>query len=280
MTLPPKSVPPSVSAAQRVGLERAIEALYGREDFPLHAGVLHVTALVWDGRSHWTLKITPEGPHSEYDALALQLARARADVILISGQILRDEPDLSYAGWGPHAQALDAWRRERMGRDEPPEIWVLSSGRNLPFEHPLWRSSRCKLLLPSTSRRDALREALDTFDIDTLVLPDAASDAPGVLSRVVRLVAPAQTGRTLSLEIGPRTSAEGYDPSRPLVDELLLSRYCSAALAPARLAPAPFDWNELPRHFGGSRPEERHPADPEWLFSRWRRATSSPPRRP
>ena len=53
-----------------------------------------------------TIRINEHGPKSDLDFLALHIARARADGIIITGKILRDEPNLTYS--------LD--RRSSLGR--------------------------------------------------------------------------------------------------------------------------------------------------------------------
>ena len=86
---------------------------------PIDDGVVHVTAL-WappEGERR-TLLIGEHSPKSDHDFFSLNLARARADAILVTGKILREEPTLRYdlQGAGELPAALAAWRRERAAR--------------------------------------------------------------------------------------------------------------------------------------------------------------------
>ena len=63
-------------------------------------GVLHVAA-VWetpDGR-YRTLRVGEGAIRSASDAVVLSAARARADAIVTTGRILRDEPELMHPRW-------------------------------------------------------------------------------------------------------------------------------------------------------------------------------------
>ena len=75
-----------------------------------------------------TIRINEHGPKSDLDFLALHIARARADGIIITGKILRDEPNLTYSleadpRWG---DALKQWRQRRWGLCDPPWLLVLT----------------------------------------------------------------------------------------------------------------------------------------------------------
>jgi riboflavin biosynthesis pyrimidine reductase len=124
---------------------RLATRLYG--DAPLDAeGVLHVTAI--DGNSGRTLRIDDHAPKSHADAFALNLARARADAIVITGKILRDEPKLSYAPGapGPTTPAFTAFRAA-LGRTSRPLLVVMTRGANLPLEHPVFHGGDVRALI-------------------------------------------------------------------------------------------------------------------------------------
>ena len=96
-----------------------LEALWGTRTLPVDAGVLHVVATWFDGESHRVIRITPRSPKSETDFFVLNLARARADAIITTGRILRDEPELEYALPSAWAGSLIAWRQAALHRDSP-----------------------------------------------------------------------------------------------------------------------------------------------------------------
>ena len=80
-----------------------IRTMYGT-DLPLDGGVIHPTAQ-WrapDDR-YVTLRLNADTPTSRHDRFALNLSRARADALITTGKILREEPglDTDLIGGGP-----------------------------------------------------------------------------------------------------------------------------------------------------------------------------------
>lgn len=191
-------------------------------------GVVHVTA-VWQAGPdrHVTIAIGEGAPASERDLFVLHAARARADAIVTTGRILRAEPALQFdlqhapAGWGP---ALAAWRRERLGKTEPPMLLVLTSGRDLPLAHP----ALCGALTPLVfTSHQAARDLPETR------LPILSVNEPDIRAAIAHLRI-ACGCRTILIEAGPSTTAALYQPP-VAVDELLLSVFQGADLsAPAR----------------------------------------------
>lgn len=112
-------------------VEALAGAMFGDLALLDREGVVHVTALHSspDG-ALYNLLVGPGSPQSAYDRFALQLARARADVLLVTGRILRDEPELRYVLPEP----LAAWRAGRTGTR--PKLIVLTSGEGLELAHP------------------------------------------------------------------------------------------------------------------------------------------------
>lgn len=201
-------------------IAREVEALYGS---PLTepAGVLHVTS-VWeqllDTRVELvTLKIDQRAPPSRHDFFVLNLCRARADAIVVSGKILRDEPEVRHTlqGAGQLPGALAAWRREHLGKDTPPTSLVLSSGRGLDLDHPLFADAHRPIVYTSPEGRDRLASEAAARGIRLV------ADAQANLRRAVDFLRTEGAG-TVSIECGPRTSRQLYEPP-VVVDELLLS---------------------------------------------------------
>jgi hypothetical protein len=107
-----------------------------------------------------TIAIGPHSPKSATDFFLLNLARARADAIVTTGKILRDEPAVEHRLQGADGEpaALAAWRRERLGKREPPCSVVLTTGREIDLFHPLFRSAPRVIILTGESAAGALRE--------------------------------------------------------------------------------------------------------------------------
>jgi hypothetical protein len=164
-------------------------------------------------RTRHVIRITDASPKSTFDGFALRLARARADVVLTTGAILRAEPTLRYdLGGDELANGLDAYRRERLGKAGPPELWVLTAGRDLDFRHPaLCGPFPTTVVVPTGARLAPLPAHIRRRD-----LPD------GGLRALLR--AEATAGRLISVEAGPHTHRALYDPPS-VIDELMLTLF-------------------------------------------------------
>lgn len=192
--------------------------LYGE---PLgRPGVLHVVAVHRDGDGRTVLRIGPATPRSSHDRFALGLSRARVEAIVVTGAILRAEPDLRYeldAG-------LAAYRRERLGLSDPPRLLVLTSGQDLPVAHPVWGGWARALVYSRADAAPALRDALpDRVEVLGAERPDARGALTALRRRGVT---------SISIEAGPTTAVPLYDPPI-VVDELMLSELEREALPPA-----------------------------------------------
>jgi riboflavin biosynthesis pyrimidine reductase len=210
--------PHEISAAEDV--LAAMELLWG-ETAPAR-GVLHVAA-AWqapDARLV-VMKICDRTPKSAWDFFVLNLARAQADAIITTGRILREEPELRHDLQGPAAEALADYRKTLLGKTEPPMTLVLTSGRELDLDHPLFAGSTRPLIYTSAGDRlasEARRRALP------LVIDPQAD-----LRRAVSHLRVQTKAATVSIEAGPSTTRSLYAP--PLaVDVLALSLFESERL--------------------------------------------------
>lgn len=195
-------------------------------------GVVHVASVGRGpgGGPRCVLHIHPGSPRSSHDRFLLGLARARAEAVLTSGRILREEPRLTHGLPGPPGlrRALAAWRREALGLEEPPWLLVLSTGRELsPGHHAFDGATRALLLVPQDA--DATLEA--RFAGRARVLRDAAPGARRALERLEEIGA----GR-ITVEAGPTAAGALYHaPVR--VDALWLATF-EDALPPDAVGPA------------------------------------------
>jgi riboflavin biosynthesis pyrimidine reductase len=199
-------------------------AALGREllgDDPARSGrILHV-ASVWRGGDGVArmLRIGKETPRSRHDAFLLGLARARAEAILTTGRILREEPALTHGLPGPPGlrAALAAWRRERLVLAHEAWLLVLSSGAGLEPAHPAFRGALRPVLFVPSAAAAALRERFAETAARVVSVP--APNAHLALDHLGRLGA-----RRITIEAGPTTARELYaEPAR--VDELWLAEY-------------------------------------------------------
>lgn len=251
-------------------------AALGREllggDPSLAGRVLHV-ASAWragDGALR-VLRIGPKTPRSSHDAFLLALARARAEAIVTTGRILREEPALTHGPLGPPAlrAALAAWRRERLVLALDPWLLVLSSGRSLDPAHPAFHAPLRPLLFVPAAAATGLRERFAETDVRVVSVP--APDVRLALDHLRRLGA-----KRVTIEAGPTTARALYEePVR--VDELWLATYEGERpdegvigepfVDDARLAEA------LP---AASQPVARDEPSGRWRFSRRWRVSASP----
>jgi riboflavin biosynthesis pyrimidine reductase len=188
-------------------------------DDPARAGrVLHV-ASVWrdEAGAARVLRIGAKTPRSRHDAFLLALARARAEAIVTTGKILREEPALTHGLLGPPAlrAALSAWRRERLVLGLDPWLLVLSSGRSLDPAHPAFHAAVRPLLFVPSAAATGLRERFAETDVRVVSAP--APDVRLALDHLRRLGA-----KRITIEAGPTTARALYEaPIR--VDELWLA---------------------------------------------------------
>jgi riboflavin biosynthesis pyrimidine reductase len=213
-------------------------AALGREllgDDPARAGrVLHVASVWRDaGGAARVLRIGPSAPKSRHDTFLLALARARAEAIVTTGRILREEPALTHGLRGPPEPraALAAWRRERLVLAHDPWLLVLSSGRELDPMHPAFHAPLRPVLFVPSAAAAGLRERF--ADTDARVVSVPAPNVRFALDHLHRLGA-----KRITIEAGPTTARELYaEPCR--MDELWLATFAGAA-PPAEAVGEPF----------------------------------------
>jgi len=209
----PSDLPPADAVAERV------RRLYGDDELSDPAGVIHVAAVGREPDGELVvLKINQSTPASPHDHFALDLARARADVIVTTGAILRAEPRLRYELASDRADDLHTWRMDQLGRPTPPLVVVLTGREDIDLDHPtlhgwarpwIFTNVDCAKALHGRLPRHVGLAGVPSPDVETLV--DWARrrfDA-----------------RTITIEAGPSTTRPLYEDTghEGLVDELMLS---------------------------------------------------------
>lgn len=237
------------------------------EDPARAAHVLHV-ASVWrgdDGAAR-VLRIGPATPRSRHDRFLLALARARAEAIVTTGRILREEPALTHGPVGPAPlrAALEAWRRERLALEAPPWLLVLSSGRGLDPAHPAFHGAARPILFVPAAAAAGLRDRFGATEVGIATVP--APSLRLALDHLRDLGA-----RRITIEAGPTTARALYE-APVAVDELWRASY---------RGPRPDD-GVIGESFAsdarceaalplGTRPVVREEASGAWSFERrWR----------
>jgi riboflavin biosynthesis pyrimidine reductase len=254
-------------------LERRIDALFGPGiDWRRETGVVHVAAIGESPRA--ALAIGPDAPRSAVDRFVLGFARARADVIVTTGAILRAEPDLIHrtAETPDEAAAWAHWRRERLGRVDAPRLCVLSASGAVDLAHPALRAGTRTIVWTTAAGRERLGP-VDLERVEVVVPPadptgapsppdgaDAGADAPAqaALEAALRWLrggaGPVGVG-TIVIEAGPRATAGLYASARSAraVDELLLGIYAGGRF-PAVAGPTLPDTDRLAHCFSSLAP--------------------------
>lgn len=249
-------------------VDDAVRTLFGAgHDVFLGSGLLHVTS-VWrkDPKTHLTLRIGPHAPPSPIDFFLLNLCRARADGIVTTGRILRQEPELSHRLQGPAAAGLEDWRRKRQQKTTPPVSLVMTSGRDLDFHHPLFEGPGRVLIY--TDPQGAWEVESRATDVGAEVVADPAPSPRGAVDVLRRQLGCA----TISIEAGPSVSRQYYEPP-VIVDELVLSIYTADHLAPQARGTRQIPPEDLRRLLRRPTAPYVDPAEPDWEFHRLLRPT-------
>jgi riboflavin biosynthesis pyrimidine reductase len=206
-------------------IEQRIIRIYGT-DLRRDSGVIHVTS-VWaeSARSLITLRIGKETPRSATDRFALNVARARADAIVTTGEILRSEDGVTHdlQGVDDTPRALADWRRERLGKSVPPLSAVLTSGRDIDLDHPLFKSGTVPAIFTSSEGAERVRGPASSRGIEIVDRP-----AP-CLRDAVSYLRENRGAASIVIEAGPSSSRTLYE-SPVVVDELMLSIYSGSQL--------------------------------------------------
>lgn len=182
------------------------------------AGVIHVAAVGREPDGELVvLEINHATPRSSHDRFALDLARARADVIVTTGAILRSEPSLRYELASDRADALHTWRMDQLGRPTPPLVVVLTGREDIDLDHPTLHGWAQPWIFTNVDCAKALHGRLPRHvGLAGVPSPD--------LQALVDWARRRFDARTITIEAGPTTTRPLYRLDEPgLVDELMLS---------------------------------------------------------
>ncbi|MEM7437169.1 MAG: dihydrofolate reductase family protein [Myxococcota bacterium] len=251
-----------VELSDAASVSRAARALFGR---PLDTRpTVSQSGAVWNDPEAGlltTLQIGEHAPKSDLDFMALHMARARADAIVITAKILRDEPQLQYdlcadPRWG---QALVDWRERHWGLWKPPWLLILTRSGDIDFSHPVF-GGWARPLVFTTDETAARRLA----DCPVPVVADADPD----IRRAIQHLQQSRDSECISIEAGPSTSLQLHE--RPaIIDELLLSVYLGPTLdSRARGAPL-IELAKLRRRFRTETSATHRCEGQHWSFHRF-----------
>lgn len=231
-----------------IDVREVMRSVYG-EELGAVEGVLHVVAVHEQDGERRVIRIGEHSPRSATDRFALDLARTRVEAILVTGAILREEPELRYE----LPLELERYRREALGLKDPPWLLVLTRG-DVSLDHPALGGWARPIVL--TSKRAA--EALPTrAEVEIVGVPEPSARAALAYLRDERGC------RAISIEAGPKTAVPLYD-APCAIDELALSVY-SGALDPRARGGHFLGEDETARELVRT---SAH-ADGEWRFERW-----------
>lgn len=190
----------------------------GSKTQPLE-GVVHVVSSVrvpTDPLRLHVIAIDEHAPKSASDFFVLNFWRAHCDAILTTAQVARAEPGLSHALQGPLTRGLGAYRREVLGKTQPPWCAVLTRKADITPEHRMFDDALGYVMLTTPERAPALQSALGKR-AETVGLQDLD------VRRAVSFMR-ARGARLIMIEAGPSTAGQLY--STPAwVQHLMLSRF-------------------------------------------------------
>jgi riboflavin biosynthesis pyrimidine reductase len=232
------------------------------------SGVLHCVSSVrvsTDPARLHVIDINQHAPKSATDFFVLNLARAHADAIVTTAQIVRSEPQLSHQLQGPLAEGLLRYRREVLRKTQGPCSAILTRTGELPAEHRVFQDPFDNLVLTGPEHAAALSSRLKAAGARAEVVPVAALDARAAIALLQQ-----RGARTILIEAGPSTAGPLYDPP-PCVQHLLLSR-CEAAFDARALGRAlPEDTTLFAGMQRASVYTQQEPSG-EWRFEHWLRS--------
>lgn len=253
-----------VELTDAASVDRAASALFG-SPLDTRPTISHSFA-AWKAEEELPLtaiRINEHSPKSELDFLALHIGRARADGIVITGKILREESTLSYdlradPRWG---DALLRWREGRWGLCDPPWLLILTGGGDLDFDHPVFHGWAKPLIF--TTDRTAARKLASA---PCPVVADAAPD----IRRAIEHLQVVRDCECVSIEAGPSTARALYE--RPMaVKELLLSLYFEPTLDDRARGEPLVKLAEVRSVFRSETSAAHREQDQHWSFHRLRR---------
>jgi len=253
-----------VELTDAASVDRAARALFG-SSLDTRPAVSH-SAAVWradEDEPVTSIRINEHGPKSDLDFLALHIGRARADGIIITGKILREEPTLTYdlradPRWG---DALVSWRERRWGLTDPPWLLILTSRGEIDFDHPVFHADVRPLIF--TTDRAASRK------LAAASCPVVADESPSI-QRAIQHLHVTRECDCVSIEAGPSTARVLYE--RPmLVKELLLSVYLEASLDERAKGAPLVKLSDVRRLFHSETSATHRESGKHWSFHRLRR---------
>lgn len=254
------SPPPDPSPADAVAAR--VRRLYGDDALSDPAGVVHVAAVGREPDGELVvLKINQSTPRSPHDRFALDLARARADVIVTTGAILRAEPRLRYELASDRAEALHTWRMDQLGRPRPPLVVVLTGREDIDLDHPTLHGWAQPWIFTNVDSARALHGRLPRHvGLAGVPSPD--------LETLIDWARRRFDARSITIEAGPTTTRPLYEEGPGLVDELMLSVFEGSIPSAARggrfASDADLARNFARRHEGEPIEEDSGP----WRFVR------------
>ncbi|MGD8825394.1 MAG: hypothetical protein PVI24_10460 [Myxococcales bacterium] len=257
-------VPSLVELTDAGSVDQAARSLFG-SSLDRRPAVSHSMA-VWNAGENAPLtaiRINEHSPKSDLDFLSLHIARARADGLIITGKILRDEPKLRYdlradGRWG---NALVSWRERRWGLFEPPWLLILTKSGEFDFSHPVFHGWGRPLIF--TTDRTATRK------LAAAPCPVVSDEAPD-LQRAIQHLQVMRECECVSIEAGPSTVRSLYE--RPmLVKELLLSVYLGASLDERARGEPLIELSKLRAMFRSETSATHRDREQYWSFHRLRR---------
>jgi hypothetical protein len=275
-------------------IDSRLVELYGEVDWRAARGVVHVAAIAESPRV--AIAIGAHAPLSATDRFVLGFVRARCDVIVTTGAVLRAEPALVHEmGTTSEEDArFVEWRERVLGRVERPALGVLSHSGDLPSEHPALCAASSGFVWTSAEGRTRLGPRLGALEVvvaDALSGGEAESGGeagdrrwPG-LAAAIHFARSHYAGETVALEAGPSSARTLYPPpakedsvSSPIsaadsegwVDELLLSRF-EGRLAPRAVGSGFVSETAIRRCFPEPPHETRvRESSGVWRFQRYR----------
>ncbi len=244
-------------------VDRWARRIFG--DTPPRQGVLQVVA-TWrhPNGALEVMSTDADAPRCPEDGFALALGRARADAILTTGAILRQEPELRHTHGAGHplAMAMADWR-EKNGPRRPAATVIMTRSRDLDLDHPIFESDQVFVFTGDDAPTSL---GIELARRGAMLMSDPDPSPRSCLARLTRAGYAA-----ITIEAGPHVARTLYeDPV--IVDQLMMTTYLAPALDERLHRGVLIDEAQLLARFGPVRSEyPTETAEGPWTLRRFAR---------
>jgi len=257
-------------------VKKLLQILYPNFDFRTLSGLVHITSVQESSQNPGffeTINIGPQSPKSENDFFILNAVRAAADITLHTSRTVRLETEMTANVQGPFESALKQWRKEMLHKGNARKVYLLTRA-DPPLDHPFFspRDYEVHICYPKRFTDVNLRKSLQEKQFNHIFLHSFTCSSShfgrDFIEYVYQVEKPGMGNpKTITVEMGPTSSLQLYDPKNPLVDFIFLSIFRSSSYSPSFLPFLSMDY--LISHYD----KLSETVSGQWTFILWKKMT-------